>query len=142
MSTHTHEENGFNRLTKVCFADDVDLIYTDRIKIWVTFSMNGIHCYPSAPEEVKYLRDPHRHLFKFKVGIQTYHMDREVEFHMLQNEVRSWYSDGVLQLDHKSCEMLARELLDNLRRKYPGRGYYAVEVSEDGECGAEVSYEA
>jgi len=115
--------------------------YHVRKKIWVTFDKHGIHCYPNAPEEVKYLRDPHRHLFKFKVGISVYHDEREIEFHMLQNEITSWYDSGVLEFNFRSCESLAGDLLTKLKTAYPDRPYYSVEVSEDGECGAELVHE-
>ncbi len=106
--------------------------------IWITFALHGIHRYPDAPEEVAYLRDPHRHLFKFKVTISVFHDDREVEFHMLQNWCKGLYGSGVLSMDYKSCEMLARELLLKLFEKYGPARSYEVEVSEDGECGAVV----
>ena len=109
-------------------------------KIWVTFSMNGIHCYPDAPEEVKYLRDLHRHKFNFKVTIEVFHDDREIEFHLFQNWIISLYNSGVISFDYKSCEMLASELIDAICIKYPNREI-EVEVSEDGECGASLAYE-
>ncbi len=37
--------------------------------IWVTFQREGIHQYPDAPEEVAFLRHPHRHVFHLKVWI-------------------------------------------------------------------------
>jgi uncharacterized protein YqgQ len=108
-------------------------------KIWIRFDLPGIHCYPNAPEEVAYLRSPHRHLFKFKITISVYHDDREIEYHMFMNWIKSLYSSSVLQLDYKSCEHIARELLEQVIAKYPGRTT-EVEVSEDGECGSIVRY--
>ncbi len=109
-------------------------------KIWVTFAVPGVHCYPDAPDAVAYLRNPHRHLFQFKVTLEVKHDDRDVEFHLLLAELKGLY--GVqLYVDHKSCEMLARELLGYVTDTYPGR-FASVTVSEDGECGAEVSNEA
>ena len=105
--------------------------------IWVTFDRHGIHRYPDAPDEVSYLRHPHRHLFKFKVTIPVFHNDREVEFHMLQNWLTGLYEAGDLQLDYKSCEMIASELADKIVAKYSRD--VTVEVSEDGECGAVVT---
>lgn len=107
--------------------------------IWVTFKLPGIHRYPDAPEEVAYLRYPHRHLFGFKVTMQVFHDDRDVEFHMLRNWCVNQYG-ATLSLDHKSCEMIARELLEHLSDKYPGRSI-SVQVDEDGECGAVVTYD-
>ena len=48
--------------------------------IWVTFQKEGIHKYPDAPEGVEFLKYPHRHMFKFRVAIQVFHDDRELEF--------------------------------------------------------------
>jgi len=107
--------------------------------IWVTFQLPGIHCYPDAPDAVAYLRSPHRHLFHFKVSVEVTHDNRDIEFHLLLNTLRGLYADGTLQLDHKSCETIARELLARVVNMYPNRAI-AVAVSEDGECGAEITY--
>jgi hypothetical protein len=107
-------------------------------KIWVTFALPGIHRYPNAPDDVAYLRDPHRHLFKFRVTVNVLHNDREIEFHQFLNFCTSQYATGTLQLNYKSCEMLAEELITVLSEKYKNR-LFEVEVSEDGECGAIVT---
>lgn len=104
-------------------------------RIWVKWEQPGIHCYPDAPEEVSYLRDRHRHLFKFTVGVTVEHNDRDVEFHMLLNWCKGLYAPSCLSLDNKSCEMIAEELMSHVAKAFPGRSYF-VEVSEDGECGA------
>lgn len=109
--------------------------------IWVTFARHGIHRYPAAPDQVAYLREPHRHLFKFKVMLSVTHDDREVEFHMLQTWLLSLFDSGVLELDYKSCEMLARELSREIQAKYGAWRTIEVEVSEDGECGAIVRHD-
>jgi hypothetical protein len=107
--------------------------------IWVKFTKPGIHCYPNAPDEVSYLRSPHRHLFYFKVSISVFHDDREIEFHMFLNRLKALYETSILQLDHKSCEMIATELLEQILKMYDCRlRQVVVEVSEDDECGAVV----
>lgn len=107
--------------------------------IWVTFDKVGFHRYPDAPDEVAYLRDRHRHIFKYKVYIQVHHDDREIEFHMFKNWMVSLYDQGALEVDHKSCEMLAQDLMDQILAKYNcSNRIVAVEVSEDGECGAVI----
>lgn len=107
-------------------------------KIMVTFQRAGLHRYPLAPEDVAYLSSVHRHLFKFKVTIQVWHDDREIEFHQFLNWLESLYGSQ-LALDYKSCEMLARELVGVITSSYPGR-FTAVEVWEDGECGSVVEF--
>jgi hypothetical protein len=107
-------------------------------RIWITFQKIGIHAYPAAPADVGYLSHPHRHLFKFKVWVNVHHQDREIEFHQFLNWCEAQYTSGILTLNSKSCEMIAEELLLAINSRYPGRNP-AVEVSEDGECGAIVS---
>ena len=58
--------------------------------IWVTFRKEGIHKYPAALEDpklatgdeydVSFLGYPHRHIFHFKVSIEVFHDDRDIEF--------------------------------------------------------------
>lgn len=112
--------------------------------IWVTFQKAGFHRYPAASEDpslrdVSYLGDRHRHLFKFKVEIEIYHNDRELEFHQVLNYCESLYADKHLEIDFKSVEMLADDLYDNLSKRYPRRNM-RIEVSEDGECGCVIEY--
>lgn len=49
------------------------------------------------------------------------------------------FDSGVLELDHKSCEMIAREVIQELTRIYPGRDMI-VEVNEDQENGAILEF--
>jgi hypothetical protein len=110
--------------------------------VWVTFQRKGYHFYRNAPDDVAYLRDRHRHLFKFKVKIQVWHDDREIEFHQFQNRIEAWYDDGALELNHRSCEMIADDLYLKLVETYGSERARecTIEVSEDGECGAECQY--
>ena len=43
-------------------------------------------------------------------------------------------AQDVIQLDHKSCEMIADELYEKINAKYPLR-FVEIDVSEDGENG-------
>lgn len=101
--------------------------------------------YPAAGtepqlKEVSFLASPHRHIFHFKVTIGVFHNDRDIEFILLKRELEGLYADAVLQMDYKSCEMLAEDLIEYISSKYPGRPI-AVEVSEDGENGATLVYD-
>ena len=114
-------------------------------KIWVTFQRKGLHFYPQAATDptladVKYLGSEHRHLFHFNVGIQVFHDDRELEFHQFLNWVEDLYDSKTLQLNHRSCEMIADELAEQIAARYPGR-LLTVDISEDGEVGATNEYE-
>ena len=107
--------------------------------IWVTFQKEGIHKYPDAPDEVDFLRYPHRHIFKFKVQFEVYNDDRDIEFFIFKRWLESLYADDILQLDYKSCEMMADDLAKQIKDKYPGR-QLSIDVSEDGENGCHVEY--
>ena len=119
--------------------------------IWVTFRKEGIHCYPAAATDpnlatgdyydVSFLGTPHRHIFHFRVWLGVTHNDRDVEFIQFKRWLERLYSSeqGVLSLDHKSCEMMSDELYDTISQKYPDREVW-IEVSEDGENGSFIKY--
>lgn len=112
--------------------------------IWVTFAKKGLHRFPAADDDpkladVSYLGFPHRHLFKFKISIEVWHDDREIEFHQFLNWIESLYDNQILQLDYMSCEMMADALAVKIQEKFPGRKII-IDISEDGECGALCEY--
>lgn len=113
--------------------------------IYVTFQQEGIHKYPAAltdPKlaEVSFLGHPHRHMFHFKVHLEVFHDDRDVEFILFKRELQDLYSNGIMQMDYMSCEMLAQELAKYIQTKYPNRRL-KIDISEDGENGCLVEYE-
>lgn len=113
--------------------------------IWVTFCKEGFHKYPQAKTDpklasVSYLGDIHRHLFGFRVEIEVFHDDREIEFHLFKREMEGLFASGN-NIDHKSCEMLAQGIVGYLQDKYciERQRYISVSVDEDGECGSTVT---
>ena len=110
-------------------------------RIFVTWQKEGIHQYPDAPKGVEFLAYPHRHMFHFKVEIDVFHDDREIEFILFKRELEGLYTEGTIELDHKSCEMMADELSEYIYKKYSGRAFI-ITVSEDGENGAICTYPA
>ncbi len=110
-----------------------------RRTIFVTFQKEGIHRYPDAPDGVEFLKHPHRHMFHFRVTVEVFHDDRDIEFILFKRELEALYTAGTMHIDHKSCEMLAQDLIDYISAKYTNRDI-AVEVSEDGENGATLTY--
>lgn len=108
--------------------------------ICVTFSKKGVHCYPSAPEDVAYLKSIHRHLFKFTVSISVNHAEREIEFHQFLNWLESLYDTHILELNDKSCETIAYDLAKEISEKYKER-ILRIEVWEDGECGSKSEFQ-
>tara|TARA_B100001287_G_C22684670_1_gene532574 strand:- start:3507 stop:4016 length:510 start_codon:yes stop_codon:yes gene_type:complete len=117
--------------------------------IWVTFQKEGIHKYPAALDDpklatgdeydVSFLGYPHRHIFHFKVSIEVFHDDRDIEFIQFKRWLEKLYNEGTVQLDYKSCEMMADELYDHISKKHPGRSV-KINVSEDGENGCDIEY--
>lgn len=112
--------------------------------IYITFQKEGIHKYPEAatnPDlaDVSFLAYPHRHIFHFKVKVEVKGSNREIEFIQLKRWCEAQYNQGTLQLDYKSCEMMAEDLLGAVRLIAPDRDI-EVQVSEDGENGAIVIY--
>ncbi len=107
--------------------------------IWVSLAREGIHCYPDAPVEVAFLRNPHRHIFKIKVAIEVWHDDREIEFIMFKRRLEGYYDGRTLDLNTKSCEMIADDLHAQIKLDYPGRAM-VIDVAEDGENGAVIHY--
>ena len=118
------------------------MYYMDKRYIWVTFRKEGIHKYPGAVDlpGVEFLANEHRHIFHFRVELQVWHDDREVEFILFKRELEGLYAEETLQLDYKSCEMIADDLSEYIMDKYPGRNL-VIEVSEDGENGVVQHYE-
>ena len=124
--------------------------YAAQRRIWVTFQKEGIHCYPAAATDpalktgdeydVSFLGTPHRHIFHFRVWIDVVHNDRDIEFIQFKRWVQKLYESGTIQLDYKSCEMMADDLYLQIAARYPERSVW-IEVSEDGENGALIKYE-
>ena len=119
-------------------------------KIWVTFRKEGVHLYPAALDDpklatggwddVSFLGVPHRHIFHFKVEIEVFHDDRDIEFIQFKRWMERLYDvEEVLSLNHKSCEMIAEDLAEQINNRYPGRDM-TITVSEDGENGATLEF--
>lgn len=113
--------------------------------IEVSFQKEGIHCYPAAatsPElatgdwdDVSFLANKHRHIFHFFVRVTVNHNDRDIEFIQFKRWLERLYDQGTLDLDYKSCEMMADELAEKIQEKYPAREI-EIRVFEDNENGA------
>lgn len=127
------------------------IMHSAKRKIWVTFRKEGIHKYPAAATDpalatgdyydVSFLGYPHRHIFHFRVWIDVWHNDRDVEFIQFKRWLEQLYhsDQAVLSLDYKSCEMIADDLYLEIAARYPGRAVW-IEVSEDGENGCLIKY--
>jgi len=119
--------------------------------IWVKFNREGIHKYPAAltdpalatgdDYDVSFLGYPHRHIFEFQVWISVTHNDRDIEFIQFKRWLEKLYDEKTLQLNYRSCEMIAEDLYLTINTRYPGREVW-IEVSEDGENGAILKWDA
>ena len=117
--------------------------------IWVTFRKEGIHKYPQAATDpklatgdwldVSFLGTPHRHIFHFRVEMEVFYDDRDVEFIQAKRIMERWYADSILQLDYKSCEMMAKDLHKMCNLAWPERDD-VIDVSEDGENGCRMYF--
>jgi len=107
--------------------------------VWITTSFEGFHKYPDAPEEVSFLKERHRHIFKLKIWIEVFHNDRDIEFILFKRFIDSLIVEN--EMDYKSCEMISDDLANWINEKFPKRTI-KIEVSEDGENGSYKEYEA
>ena len=118
-------------------------------QIWVTFQKEGVHLYPAAKDDpalatggwddVSFLGVAHRHIFHFRVAIDVFHDDRDIEFIQFKRWLESLYATDILELNHRSCEMIAEELAQEIHNKYPGRSI-TISVAEDNEHGATMTF--
>ena len=119
-------------------------------KIWITFRREGIHRYPAAATDphlatgdeydVSFLASPHRHIFHFRVWIDVWHSNRDLEFIQFKRWLEGLYTKDILELDFKSCEMIADDLYIQIADRYPDRAVW-IEVAEDGENGCLIKSE-
>lgn len=126
------------------------MLRVKRNRIFVTFTKEGVHRYPAAltdpalatgdEYDVSFLAHPHRHTFFFRVEIDVFHNDRDIEFIQFKRWMERLYTEGTLELDYQSCEMMADALASQIHLKYPDR-CLIVSVSEDNENGAIKHYE-
>lgn len=110
--------------------------------IKVRTEFEGFHFYPNAGSidpRIKFLENEHRHMFKVEVKISVTHLDRELEFFLVKWALHSFIESG--NQNHKSCEMIATDILQNhLIPSYGADRYYEVVVSEDGESDGIVEH--
>jgi hypothetical protein len=125
------------------------ILHQAKRMVFVTFQKEGIHKYPGADTDptlatgdeydVSFLGYPHRHIFHFRVAIQVFHNDREIEFIQFKRWLENSFTNGVLQLNYKSCEMICDDLYQMIAQRYPDRDI-EITVSEDNENGATIYY--
>lgn len=105
--------------------------------IIVKTQFEGFHNWPDAPQQVAFLRHPHRHVFYVEAVIPI-ESDRQLEFFMVKDQLDDFigYEFGT-DLGSTSCETMA-ELIGEFARKTYEVSYVSVKVSEDNENGSIV----
>jgi len=102
-------------------------------QIYVRTEFEALHRYAGAPDEVEFLRYPHRHIFKVRVDFPVNDLNREKEFFIQKQKIDKFITSTINPRNAGSCEQIASKILlgfpDAIR----------CEVSEDGENGAILS---
>ena len=112
-----------------------------KTNVIVKLQVEGIHWWKDAKNvfpEVGFLSDAHRHIFHITCKKRVFHDDRDVEFIMFKRDIIEYleheyfnFESRTHEFGAKSCEMLAKEILEEFDCVY-------VSVFEDDENGAEV----
>lgn len=103
----------------------------------IDFDIVGFHHYPEAPEEVKFLANDHRHLFRIRAGYAVQGLNREKEIFIQESILTEYLHEAYgypCVFNAMSCEMIAQDLLTFGQED----GLVWVEVFEDGRGGARV----
>ena len=110
------------------------------ISIVVRTQFEGFHKYTNAPDEVSYLRQLHRHLFKVEVELSVTHNDRDLEFIIVKHNIEDFLKNKYQQGETYSCEQIADDICQHLHNCFNSRRISCL-VTEDGENGGRVVYE-
>jgi len=105
-----------------------------RTEVIINFDVVGFHQYKEAPDKVKFLKYPHRHLFNIQMGFNVVDLDREIEIFIQEDLVRNYLYETYgtsCKFGGMSCEMIAADLLNKF-------GAVWVKVLEDGKGGSIV----
>lgn len=111
-----------------------------KTNIIVKLAVEGLHSWPEAQQvfpEVAFLSDLHRHVFHITLKKRVYHDNRDIEFLMFKRDIIQYLHSKYYREDYrshmfgpKSCEMIAKELVEHFQCEY-------VSVFEDDENGSE-----
>ena len=117
--------------------------------ITVKTSFEALHKWATAPDEVAFLRNPHRHIFGVTAVLNVEHGDRALEFFCVKVKIENAIHDAFFasediqltdgELAHnlgypiieKSCEDIAEMLFKGLYPYFPT--LVSITVDEDGE---------
>jgi hypothetical protein len=110
-------------------------------RIQVRTSFVGVHFWKDAPDEVAFLRNLHRHVFKVSAMCEVSHTDRELEFFMVRQHIDTFIKGtfnayhanmpDILYIGPASCEMIATMVQQMLSDVY--HRPFSVIIREDDE---------
>jgi len=109
--------------------------------IVVTLQIEGIHFWEQASQmfpQMSFLSFPHRHVFWITAKKKVKHDDRDIEIIMFKRELQDYFKRvyfsrelNLHDFEHRSCEMLCKDLMEAYDLEY-------VSVLEDNENGSEL----
>lgn len=95
--------------------------------IEIKTSFTGFHRWINAPEEVKFLREWHRHQFGILVQFEVELLNREKEFFIEKTKIDKYLKDTYEgKYFEESCEMIAKHIFEFFKADY-------VRVDEDNQ---------
>lgn len=100
--------------------------------IKVSLDFEAVHNWPDCDiEEVSFLKQPHRHVFKIHCMKKVDHNNRDIEFIKLKREIQNYCNHHYhcKNIGSMSCEDIAEELIKVFDLQ-------TCAVLEDGENGA------
>ena len=104
--------------------------------IWAVIKLQkeGFHFWKDAPEETKFLRNKHRHIFHITVYIeQKQNKDRDVEY----IDFKNWLKENIPTINGpQSCETIASHIKKLVETHFNNSRKVKVQVMEDNENGA------
>lgn len=99
----------------------------------VKYEAPGFHRWKDAPKGREYLRDLHRHVFGFIVEVEVTELNRELEYHTLEDvcltETKYMLNNMKATTQEWSCEHMAEYLFTHLFKM--GYDIESVEASEE-----------
>lgn len=119
--------------------------------VYCSFQKEGYHFYPGADTnpgtatndkfDVSHLGFRHMHYFFFKVWVEVFHDNRDIEFIQMRRWIEELYDSGYLSMDNQSCEMMSDALAIQLRCRYPN-SEIRIDISEENINGSYTEYPA
>jgi hypothetical protein len=95
----------------------------------VTLQVEGFHHWPDAPDDVAFLRYPHRHTFHIEACKAVEHNNRDIEIILMKRSIQRYLLSYNGDFGQLSCEDIAERLINEF-------GLLYCRVLEDGENGA------